>query len=671
MTSATLLARRLRWNRAVGEDLRPQPVVVLLGPVGSGKTSALDSMEADCGDSVVHARIDFSDDDQPPGAAPASTIEALAQLADKLSRKWPARGTPRFARFTLGLIASQTKLEHGAPERDRETLTGLIGDFSRRPDADEEETAMTLVAIMPRLVRAVGRRSLNQAGQRPSDIPEDDGATLLDVLVSLNRQMTSDPDGMTAWLASAFLADVRDSHPRMAKPDPRSPCVCDNRDQRRHLHNWVLLLDNIDDGAGIRFLNDLRMARDLHLRSKPGDHDALLMIATSGRWNYDWGEDWRPVWLPEPDTPDRARTVVCCPDAGYKHWEGPNQDVPPRHYPVLLEPLEISETARVLGVNRSDTRCVFVQRATRGLPSMVTVLAQHLKGKKLRPGARDTLALLDGVGRKGEEAWLDRLRDLRLTRHVLDIPLREFVTAAPYATAPWLMPADAEELLPRSQVGRIITELRTALWVIAPGEGRGLDTHTQLHPWLARTLTSALAARPSGTDSGYTQLFEKFLINVESTHHEVAHEMYCRLALGWFTDVVESFKETFDTEPHAEWIRRLELVTSAPDDLSTAKDRATLFQELIEQMTRGTSEENSDDRPGGYPVRQPDDRQAVGNIVARLVAAKWLAANPFAVPDPDQQAIIVNAYRELPPLSRRGDVGALYSAARRASEDRL
>lgn len=670
MTSATLLARRLRWSWTAGEEPRPQPVVVLLGPIGAGKTSTLDMMASDCGDAVVHARIDFSNDDQPVGARPTSTVEALAQIADQLSRKWPARGTARFTRFTLGLIAAGASLEHGGPGRDKEALRALIGDVTRDPGPNRGEA--TLAAIVPRLAWTVGRRPLNQAGQRPADIPGTEGGTLLDALVSLNQRGTSDPDGMTTWLTSAFLADVRDNHPRLARPDPGSPCVCDDRDRRRHWHNWVLLLDNTDHGVGARFLNDLRAARERHLRSKPGDHDALLVIATSGRWNPDWGEDWRPVWLPKPENPDQARTVVRCLDASYEHWRGePNPDFPPPQYPVLLEPLGISETARILGVNESDERCVFVQRATGGLPAAVTRLAPRLRGVRLRPGARDVLSLLDNPGRKGEDAWLDRLRDLHLTRHVRDIGIREFVTAAPYATAPWLVPADAAELLPRSQVGRIITELRTALWVVAPRHGRGIADHAELHPWVARTLSSALAARPDGADSGYTEQFEAFLASVETVRHDEAHELYCRLALGWFTDVVESFKSAFDTEPHEHWISRLELVTSAPDNLSTVKDRAALFQELIEQMNRSKPDDLPDDRPEGDAAARRNDRPAVGNIVARLVAAKWLAANPFAVPDPDQQNIIVNAYRELAPLSRRADVGALYSAARRAAEARL
>lgn len=664
MTSAIVLARRLRWNRAVDGQPRPQPVVVLLGPVGSGKSFTLTSMEEDCGDAVVHARIDFSNDRQPLGEEPASTVEALAQLADKLTRKWPARGVPRFVRFTLGLIAARAALDSEHHGREAEALRALIGDFAHDPGAGQGEptgggdaATATVAEILPRLARELSRRPLNAVREWRAGIPGVDGDTFLDELVSLNQQADADPVSLTAWLTAAFLADVRESHPRLAKPDPRSPCVCGVANGRRHLHNWVLLLDNIDHGFGEQFLTDFQAARDRQSLDVQGDPDPLLIIASSGRWHYEWEDNWRPVWKPEPYPPDRQRTVAYCHDASYDHWiESGGQGSPPRYYPVLLESLSDRETARILGVRESDKRREFAQQATGGLPSAVVgTVAPLLAERGLKDGARDVLvpqAALDGEDGDKEDAWLERLNELRLTRRVQDINIRDFVTAAPYATAPWLMPADAQDVLP-SPVGRIITELRTALWVIVPRGGRNV----RLHPWVARTLISALAARPVGTENCYDAQFESFLAHVRSGHDET-HEMYCRLAREQFTVVVDFFKEKFDTEPHRDWLDRLELVTSAPDNMLQSKDRATLFEELIEQRNQSQS---------GGP---PEDRPEVGNTVARLVAAKWLAANPFAAPDPNQKSTIVNGYRDLRPLSSRADMSAL-STALRAAENRL
>ena len=669
MTNAILLARRLRRNRAVGERPRPQPVVVLLGPVGSGKSFTLTSMAEDCGDAVVHARIDFSNDEQPADEEPASTVEALAQIAGKLSRKWPSRGAPRFPRFTLGLIAARAALGAENHGREAEALRTLIGEATHDPGADHSDASgggpaatRTVAEALPRLVAEAGRRPLNAVKEWRAGIPGVDGDSLLDELVSLNQQAEADFVSLTAWLAAAFLADVRESHPRLARPDPRSRCACGDSDGRRHLHNWVLMLDNIDHGVGEQFLSDLQAARDRQSLDIPGDPDPLLIIASSGRWNYEWEDNWRPVWKPEPYTQDGQRTVVYCREAGYDHWSaGGSPDSLPRYYPVLLESLADRETARILGVRESDKRCEFAQRATGGLASAVVgTVAPLLKERGLKEGARDVLvpqAALEREHEKGEgeeeeereSAWLDRLNELRLTRRVPDINIKDFVTAAPYATAPWLMPDDAQDMLP-SQVGRIITELRTALWVIVPKGSRRVS----LHPWVARTLISALAARPVNAADCYAAQFDSFLKHVRSVHDET-HEMYCRLAMEHFTVVVNFFKERFDAEPHRDWLDRLELVTSAPDNMLQSKDRATLFGELIQQRNH---------------LGPQDDRPEVGNTVARLVAAKWLAANPFAAPDPNQKSIIVNGYRDLSPLSSRADVSAL-SAAHRAAEGRL
>src|SRR5262249_19678528 len=153
------------------------------------------------------------------------------------------------------------------------------------------------------------------------------------------------PNEITPWLTAAFLADVRENHPRMAVPDGASPCHCPNPQGKEHWHNWVVMLDDIDCPSGAQFVTDLLSARDNHLRRHPDEHDALLLIATSSRWNPDWESVWRPPWKLAPAEPDRARTIPRCREAGYAHWTGPASDqAPPRLYPVLLESLDIAET---------------------------------------------------------------------------------------------------------------------------------------------------------------------------------------------------------------------------------------------------------------------------------------------------------------------------------------
>lgn len=670
ISDSMMLARRLRWNRAVNERPGPQPVVVLLGPVGSGKTHTLESIEQDCGTAVVHALFDFKRDH------PASTVEALTRIAYRFSRKWTARRRARFRRFTLGLIAVQAPLDHISFDDDRERLHARIEEFARNPrmhsiadeirglaDTAKEADILTpplaeaIKETLPWLVRWAGRKPLGKAKRWwRDDIPEVEGMPLLDTLISLNEKVRERPAEMTAWLTAAFIADVRDNYITMSKPDPVSPCACDNPDKIHHYHNWVLLLDNIDQDSGARFVADLHNARDRHLRRHPGEHDPVVVIATSGRWNTDWGHEWRPPWKSEPNLPDRLRTVVRCREAGYQHWTGESgpERQSPKHYPVLLEPLGIDETARILGIQEASATCVLAQRATGGLPAAVTAVAALLGDREFSPGVRDVLRPSDPVAPEADQ-WRARLDDLRLAQRLPDVSIEEFVTAAPFATAPWLVPAEATSLIPHPQVGRILTELRTALWVTAHARGRGTADPAELHPWVARTLVSALAARRECPDRpSYDDQF-KALLGDPETQSDMARKAYCQLALGQLSDVVDAFESDFDQGPHQDWIDRLELVARAPDNKPLDRDRATLFQDLIDMDVAN--------RPGG--------RSTVGNVVTRLVAALWLASDPFVMPDPAQRDHIANGFGELPRLSRRADVDALYTAARRAAEAQL
>lgn len=122
-SSAARLVQRLLWNW-VGRT-RQQPVVVLLGPVGAGKSRELQSISEGCGAGVVHARFDFE------RTEPATTVQTLAWVAEDLSRGWMARPSVGFTRFTLGLIAVETSLDGMSREQAKEKLRASIEDFAR------------------------------------------------------------------------------------------------------------------------------------------------------------------------------------------------------------------------------------------------------------------------------------------------------------------------------------------------------------------------------------------------------------------------------------------------------------------------------------------------------------------------------------------------------------
>ncbi|MGH3719239.1 MAG: hypothetical protein ACRDRI_10480 [Pseudonocardiaceae bacterium] len=655
--SSVLLTQRLLWN---GEPSRPQPVVVLLGPVGSGKSTALKSISGACGAEVVHALVDFPHD----APTPPTTVETLAHVAFDLSRTWKARPGAHFTRFTLGLIATQTSLEGHSREQAKDTLRVSIEAFTRNRRADRvvadlvdtlvdsAKNASVLPAlpaeiikkVLPRLISTVTRQPVSRAKQWHASFPEAEGATPLDALVSLSRAR---PTEITNWLTAAFLADIRESHPRMATLDHLNRCSCPHP-HARHQHNWVLLLDNIHHTSGARFVTDLLAARERHLRRDPDQHDALLIIATSGRWDSRWEAGWRAPWQSPLDNPGRARAVPLCREANYGHWATQASEAPrPPYYPVLLEPLAIDETAHILAISQHAPECILVQRATGGLPAAVHLLKDLLRDRQVRPGARDVLGSADPA-RSGADPWRERLTAMRLVQYLQDVGIDEFISAAPFATAPWLLPHNATSLISQPHVGRILTELRIALWTAAPKYGTVTANYAELHPWIARTLVGALAR--NGTT--YQDQFEA-LLNDPDTFDEPVRKAYCQLALGRISEVVDAFETSFDQGPHQDWINRIELVTRAPDNQPLNHSCGELYDMLV-NTTIGEA---------------PLGRSPAGNAITRLITARWLAANPFAMPDPAQRTLIARAYeRELVPLSRRPDVAALFEAARLATD---
>lgn len=662
LTDSTSLTRRLLWNRQVGEPAGPQPVVVLLGPTGSGKSEALDSISRDCGSGVVHNQpLDFAQDG-------STTVEALAKIAFDLSRRWPSRKPARFTRFALGLIAVQAALPSDR-DRARALIDRALREFSRNPSAERIAEVVqglsdaaepmfdpllepmsnpllspllaTTVNLLPTLIRHMGRKPLSNAKRWHADIPEAEGAGPLDALIQLSIRARADSTEMTSWLTSAFLADVRESHPVLAKPEPKSPCACLNPARQPHLHNWVVLLDNVDHGSGLRFLEDITAARERHLRQHE-EHDPLLLITTSGRWHPEWESDWHPPWKSVDSLPDDVSVVPRCSNTG--HWRtDPTQQRPTAPYlPVLLEPLKIEETARILGTGVRSPAARLAQRASGGLPHAVHAIKDLLDGRPLDRQRRDVL-WPDDPAESG--ACQERLKELRLSHHLLDVDIEEFVTAAAWATAPWLVPAESAGLVSQPKIGRILTELRTALWVIAPERRGGTEDHTVMHPWIARTLLSALAAR-TGEPSYETQF--RAMLDDSNVRRDPERHAYCLLALGEFSPVVDMLEERFDRIPHQDWVDLLTLVTGAPDNKPLDHGHDALYQELVGEDLRGGAE----------------DRSTVRNVLTRLVAAAWLVANPLVGPDDERKRMVAQYFRELAPLSRRSDVAALYEAAR-------
>ncbi|MEU8633342.1 hypothetical protein AB0C38_14320 [Amycolatopsis sp. NPDC048633] len=652
-SGSVLLTRRLLWNGVTGKPPRPQPVVLLLGPVGAGKSHALSGITDHLGWGVVHARFDFAGDEPTP-------VDVLIRLAYNLSRKWRHRAQPRFLRFTVALIAVGAELTTTDRVRDKETLRRLLVEFrrSRWPGRLDPlvrvlvKTAATAVpapfgdafaAEVPALIQTV-RPRLGHILRSLTEFDRFKTGDALDALVDLNwlaRGREPDPDGVTAWLTEAFLADVRENHRRMSAPERRSPCDCVNPGKQSHVHNWVVLLDDVDHPGGLAFLKALTAARETY-RRRHGDRgtgDPLLVVATSGKWDGEWERElaraWRPPWQPDGTA---ARVVPSCRDASYDDWaEHPETARPSGYYPVLLEPLEVQEVADLLGDDVPRATAAFVHRASGGLPKAAKQLAETLGDAPVRDGARDVL------GTSGPDPWRTWLAELRLST----VDTEALVTAAPFATAPWLVPLPEHGLVGQPHVGPILTELRASLWVNAPGNGGGTPDHVTLHPWLAGNLVSALARRNGGAGPTYAAQFTALR---GAPGADDVRRAYCLLALGDFPAVVDLFERDFPELPHREWVDRLTVVVHAPDAQPLDEDYERLYGKLVDSDVE----------------RKPGERTEIRNNLARLLAASWLSANPFAVRGPDQNHDIGTALTALSSKSQRSDTKALDDTAKLA-----
>ena len=125
----------------------------------------------------------------------------------------------KFTRFTLGMIAVQTNLDGMSREQASNVLRASIDDFSRGTRAErvaarvralvdpaQNEAATifdaplteTLKVVLPFLIRTMARHPLSEAKRWHADIPEAEGASLLDALISLNRRARRQPADMTA-----------------------------------------------------------------------------------------------------------------------------------------------------------------------------------------------------------------------------------------------------------------------------------------------------------------------------------------------------------------------------------------------------------------------------------------------------------------------------------------
>ncbi|GAB2627128.1 hypothetical protein GCM10027168_68590 [Streptomyces capparidis] len=647
------------------------PLVVLLGPRGSGKTAVLRRLEERCRRNVVPlARLDLDGREQ---ASPGQVASALAFL---LARRLEGVPHPRFPRLLLGQLVLDADLHRGDPQRARAQIDdllrrrpgqaregeglGLVGDLLEQagflPPGGALALNLAVEGIGGRLTlgRAPYRRALEWYGR--------DSADPRDALATLHRYWhDGDPNerrSVDEAQCGAFLADLRAHRAR------RRSRVC------------VALLDNADSPAGAEFLQTLIRVREAWDLLGPRDRDSLLLIATSRRRPRAWSavaprEDQVP-----PRTPDTA---------SYEDWTWTRRELGGDGswwYPVLLrglglgdlDALAAAETrrARAASPERAATLTdltAAVHRATGGHPWAARALVGAVLHRPHGTSRADALrrALDTPVHPRGEdehdppavtggEPAGPTLGEHALARMVRGAFEPDEVAALASLAAAW-DPHDSaglDQWIPAAPSGfpQLYQKLKDHLWLVddasadprsrpgrgtvpfipQPREGSGI------HPWL-RTLLLHRLARGEDWGSVHRRLRDEYrreaaaagaataALRVRALHHELAVD-----GLAGPVAHLRDRWEDRETGPGA-WLDEFNAITTAPNRVPRQGDPRAVLDRLAGAVADGTELER---------------------LLWLLAGARWILADPLADPAGDLRGPVADLLRSLGARSRAG-----------------
>lgn len=512
------------------------PIIVFIGPKGSGKTALLDAVRAGLEENVPYARIDCA---ELAGAVPWEVLSFLTYEFNRTAARYGAIPFPRFV-TAQAAIAEPLTLTNLAADRlsVRRALERLRRIDELRVFLQDQMTQVAeglpflgsvpgVVRLMPDLLlRGLvrwkrGRKVVLGGGVEFFGT----GDRAYDELIRLNR-LTRDGATLTnrqeaaEMLWSAFLADLRAAF-----------------DSRRGARTWslncVVLLDNIDTEAGLLLYNALADAR----REEP---DPLTVVATSA------GRVARHVAGNDP--------IPTAEEAGREDYD--QRAVDARYvdaYPVALRDLDLEEVTRmVTDASQLDARrdvAESVHRFTHGHPAATALLVKaigHQTGDftSLRDLLREnwrapvdqgsvTVAdrmLRDFLGESPPEelvSWLELCSAARDAEQAADLVRGGLADTSPEDTA------IAEELRVKDPTGRAV-----------------------MMPALRNLLLFRLAATPDRWTAAHTWLRD---------NGKDVHRRYHALAAHDLDPVVDWLEDRLGDA--ATWFDELERITSAPCDV--------------------------------------------------------------------------------------------------------
>ncbi len=595
------LVRELMVREEVDGSLRNQhsPILVIEGFRGAGKTALLSVLDELLDQRVPRARLDFA------ASKHASVPQVLSALAFELSRNCPRYGVLRFPRFIVGQLVAGLELDLTDRGQARKQVVAAL---ERRRGVDTFRDLLAATAgellsnsgipvgppgkyVVKRAVswltaRLPGRIVLGSFqswyGHRDLGLTNDS----VDVLVDLNRRAEDDKnEDSSQWvedlLWAAFLADLRAEFDRGKRADERSL-------------NCVVLLDNVDTVLGRRFLEELVRARRQRVAGGQDDADPLTVVATS-----------RGALLAE--VPSTERALVTLDNTRSAQFPDPT-DRSRRCWlryrlPELTED-QVGAAVAALDLDRGNnqrlTRMVF--QLTGGHPASTSLILDAIA--TYPPDDRVEPEVILGRPSSAESAGDHKVEDQVLSRllaGVSETVIPDLVTcAAARERRHALTLASDDDLLVAGQTN-YLEVLDTILWPPDGAAGAAL---------LRRLLLRRLALRDPTVAPSWVEVHGRLRDVCRAEEDEVG-ELYYGLAIGEFAVVVRRLHQRHSELEVGPWLALVESVAEAPHQYRRRENPIDEVRALVR-----TAELEQ-------PLR----------CLAHLVAALWIAADPFGDSD--------------------------------------
>ncbi|WP_280267101.1 hypothetical protein [Nocardia wallacei] len=632
---------------------RKLPIVVALGPRGSGKTALLRTAERRAA-MVPHAYLDFHRYLDIDGRDHLPPREVLGKLAFGLSKDVKQFGRLAFPRLWLCLMVVGSSVHINAGDR-RQALAELRGVLQdNQPVEQNREDVMRLVEfagevasgqqlpgwaapVTDLLLSGLGRVERWRMLRRIQKLSSAQG-NAEDVLIDI-AGWADDGDGederaeADAIFYEAFLTDLQRAYSGV--------------NRMRRTMNCVVLLDNVHTDSGRRFLFDLQRAR----QRGDDDGDPMVVFATSRTWIPYWDEGWHhpgghhlgrgEVPLPPTyrtgghtlPTPRRSADI----DDDWRRAEP--GELPWNPWYLLdisrLAAADVVSVAAEFGHHPRSRVTEFVQHLTAGHPGgvvdVLTATAGVIPGSETTDlrGALDLptrRSLPEGEDGAAGPCTLGAAILRELLQDFDSGAQRDLVTASAARNVDLLYhPEVLDSPAPHGE--ELLEHLRNNLWVRERG---GAEPDFEIDPWLRRLLLHALAARDASDPLNWKRTHAMCRDIYEHSGRPGAAR-YHDLALGNLDAVIAYLRAPLDSHdiefdvPAAEsWLTDLDLITSAPNALGRELAPGDLVAELVGR-----------------------DRDELGESLGWLIAALWIAHDPLGDPQRKLDTTIENQFRHL------------------------